>query len=146
MAPKVIYEKGKGEGLKELERKLISELMKNSRRSDKELAKAIFSTRLDLTHPLCFGYGREIVPVFKSTVSVAKKDPNIYNNPVVYTDDPLLSGYCTDENRDRIKGAPFASVHGTRIISLYDNTNFRAIWYGTNKIFLNAVFFGQIIR
>jgi len=32
------------------------------------------------------------------------------------------------------------------VISLYDNTNFRAYWYGTNKVFMNAVFFGQIIR
>ena len=58
---------------------------------------------------------------------------------------PLLSGYCTMENIERIKGTPFASIHGSRNISLYDNTNFRAIWYGTNKIFLNAVFFGQIL-
>jgi hypothetical protein len=107
---------------------------------------SIFQAKLDLTHPLCFGYTRGILPVFKSTATAVKKDSNIYNNPVQYTDDPLLSGYCTKENIDRIKGTPFASVHGNRIISLYDNTNFRAIWYGTNKIFMNAIFFGQIIR
>jgi DNA-binding Lrp family transcriptional regulator len=33
--------KGEGKGLKELERKLLAELIKNSRRSDRELAKAI---------------------------------------------------------------------------------------------------------
>ena len=86
-----------------------------------------------------------MLPVFKSGTSVAKKDPNIYNNPVVYTSDPLLSGYCTKENIDRIKGSAFTSVHGSRIISIYDNTNFRAIFYGSNKIFLNAVFFGQLL-
>jgi hypothetical protein len=107
---------------------------------------SIFQAKLDLTHPLCFGYTRGILPVFKSTATAVKKDSNIYNNPVQYTDDPLLSGYCTKENIDRIKGTPFASVHGNRIISLYDNTNFRAIWYGTNKLFMNAIFFGQIIR
>jgi DNA-binding Lrp family transcriptional regulator len=41
VALKVITKRGKGEELKELERKLISELVKNSRRSDRELAKAI---------------------------------------------------------------------------------------------------------
>jgi hypothetical protein len=87
-----------------------------------------------------------VLPVFKSTTSVAKKDQNIYGNPVVYTGNPLLSGYCTRQNLERIKGAPFVSVHGSRIISLYDNTNFRAIWYGTDKIFINAIFFGQIVR
>ena len=77
---------------------------------------------------------------------MAKKDSNIYNNPVQYTDNPLLSGYCTQENIERLRGTAFASVHGSRVISIYDDTNFRAISYGTNKIFLNAVFFGQIIR
>jgi hypothetical protein len=106
---------------------------------------SIFEVKLDLSHPLCYGYTRSTLPVFKSTTTVAKKDPNIYNNPIVYTASPLLSGYCTNENTDRIKNSAFASLHGSRIISIYDNTNFRAIWYGTNKIFMNAVFFGQIM-
>jgi hypothetical protein len=29
---------------------------------------------------------------------------------------------------------------------LVDNPNFRAVWFGTNKLFLNSVFFGQIIK
>ncbi|TFG41722.1 MAG: zinc carboxypeptidase, partial [Bacteroidia bacterium] len=62
-----------------------------------QIPGSIFMTKLDLTHPLCFGYTRDFLPVFKSTVTVAKKDPNIYNNPIRYTDDPLLSGYCTKE-------------------------------------------------
>ena len=32
-----------------------------------------------------------------------------------------------------------------KIISISDNPNFRAFWYGTNKIFLNALFFGKSI-
>ena len=111
-----------------------------------QIPGSIFLTKLDLTHPLCYGYTRDILPVFKSTATAAKKDTNIYNNPIRYTDAPLLSGYCTKENIDRIKGTPFASVHGNRVVSLYDNSNFRAYWYGTNKVFMNAIFFGQIIR
>jgi hypothetical protein len=115
-------------------------------RQSQQIPGSIFETKLDLTHPLCYGYTRDILPVFKSTLTAVKKDLNIYNNPIQYTSDPLLSGYCTKGNIDRVKGSSFASVHGNRIISIYDNTNFRAIWYGTNKIFLNAIFFGQIIR
>lgn len=105
----------------------------------------IFQTRLDLTHPLCYGYTRELLPVFKSGTQVARPCKDIYNNPVVYTSYPLLSGYCTSDNITRIKGSAFASVHSQGIISVYDNPNFRAVWYGTNKIFLNALFFGGII-
>ena len=115
-------------------------------RQVQQIPGSIFETHLDLTHPLCFGYTRDILPVFKSTSTAVKKVGDIYNNPVQYTEDPLLSGYCTVKNISRIKGTSFASVHENRVISLYDNTNFRAIWYGTNKIFLNAIFFGQVIR
>jgi hypothetical protein len=110
-----------------------------------QIPGSIFETRLDLSHPLCYGYIRDVLPVFKSSSTAAKKDENVYNNPIVYSKSPLLSGYCTKENIERIKETPFASVHGNRVISIYDNTNFRAIWYGTNKIFMNAVFFGQIM-
>ena len=106
---------------------------------------SIFETRIDLSHPLCYGYTKDRLPVFKAGTLVAKMDSTIYNNPIVYTDSPLLSGYCTSQNIKRIKGSPFASVHGNRIISIYENTNFRATWYGTNKVFLNAIFFGQIL-
>ncbi len=106
---------------------------------------AIFETRMDLTHPLCFGYKRDNLPVFKTSNSVAKRNSDIYNNPVVYTDKPLLSGYCIPKNEDRVKGNPFVSVHRNKIISIYDNTNFRAIWYGTEKVFINALFFGQLL-
>lgn len=110
-----------------------------------QIPGSIFEVKMDLTHPLCYGYDREFLPVFKSGTMAAVKSSNIYNNPLVYTEAPLLSGYCNQKNIERIKGSAFASIHGRRVISIYDNTNFRAIWYGTNKIFLNAVFFGQIL-
>ena len=110
-----------------------------------QIPGSIFETKLDLSHPLCYGYIHDILPVFKSGTSMAKKDVNIYNNPIIYTANPLLSGYCTKEDIEQIKGTSFAGIHGNRIVSIYDNTNFRAIWYGTNKIFMNAVFFGQLM-
>ena len=30
-----------------------------------------------------------------------------------------------------------------RVMVFTDNTNFRAFWYGTNKLLMNAVFFGN---
>jgi hypothetical protein len=109
---------------------------------------SIFETALDLTHPLCYGYIKPLMPVFKSESTAVKKDENIYNNPVIYTEKPLLSGYCSPENIERIKNSAFMSVHNGpgRVISIYDDTNFRVIWYGTSKVFANAIFFGQILR
>ncbi len=109
---------------------------------------AIFEVEMDLSHPLAFGYKREILPVFKTGTMVAELTTDPYNSPFRYTKDPLKSGFCSDENNERIKGAAFISTHkiGSGIvISIMDNTNFRGIWYGTNKVFANAVFFGKVI-
>jgi len=32
-----------------------------------------------------------------------------------------------------------------KVIVFTDNTNFRAFWYGTNKLLMNAIFFGKFM-
>lgn len=113
------------------------------------ISGAIFETELDLTHPLAYGYTNSTIPVFKTGLTVAELTDNPYVSPIRYTKNPLLSGYCTQENIDRIKESPFLFIHSFgngKIISIIDNTNFRGVWYGSNKIFTNAVFFGHLIQ
>ncbi len=108
----------------------------------------IFQARADITHPICYGYTRPTIPVFKTDASAVKVTGSSYNTPVKYTADPLLSGYCSKENIERISNSAVVAVHDGpgRVISIYDDTNFRAIWYGTSKLFVNAVFLGQLLR
>jgi len=109
---------------------------------------SIFETELDLTHPLTFGYNRETLPVFKGNTIFFEPTRNPYAAPVRYTEEPLLSGYISQENLDAIKNASAVVVSGTgrgRVICMADNPNFRAFWYGTNKLFANAMFFGNLI-
>lgn len=110
---------------------------------------AIFATRLDLTHPLAYGYNQEIMPVFKKGTLFMERAKSAYSNPVMYTQSPLLSGYISRENLSKLRGSAAVdiSIFGAgKIISFTDNLNFRAYWYGTNKMFLNAIFFGDIIE
>lgn len=109
---------------------------------------SIFNVKIDNTHPLFYGYMKDHIPVFKSGADAVAKSDSPFANPAVYDNDPLISGYCSKENEERIAGSAFCTVHSSGrggIISLYDNTNFRAIWYGTSRIFMNAVMFGQIL-
>lgn len=108
----------------------------------------IFRASVDVTHPLCYGYTQPYLPVFKTDASAVKITGSGYNTPVKYTADPLLSGYCSKENLQRVAGSAVVTVHQgpVRVISIYDDTNFRAIWYGTSKLFVNAVFLGQTLR
>lgn len=109
---------------------------------------AIFEARIDLTHPLAFGYTRERLPVFRNHTLFLETGKNPYATPLVYTENPLLSGYISDRNEEALSNTAAALVTGTgrgKVICLADNPNFRAFWYGTNKLFANAIFFGHTI-
>lgn len=109
---------------------------------------AIFEAELDLSHPLAYGYHNAKIPVFRNSTRFAEKAKNPYATPLRYTDAPLLSGYISDKNIGQIKNsaAIIVNAYGQgRVISFMDNPNFRAFWYGTNKLFANAIFFGHTI-
>lgn len=109
---------------------------------------SIFETTLDLSHPLCFGYPHETLSLFKNNRLFFEKSKNPYNNPVIYSDDPLLSGYISKENYELIRNSSaliVSSVGRGKTICFSDNPNFRAFWYGTNRLFLNAIFLGDLI-
>lgn len=110
---------------------------------------AIFHAKLDLTHPLGYGFNNEDVPVFRNSRLFMKMAENPYATPLYYTDEPLASGYISDDNLAELKGtaAIVVSSYGRgTVITMTDNPNFRAFWFGTNKLFTNAIFFGHIIR
>jgi hypothetical protein len=111
---------------------------------------AIFEVTLDLTHPLAFGYKRENLAVYRnSTVWIAPSE-NPYATVAKYTDDPHIDGFITDKNLNEFL-KPSASlivskIGAGRVVLFADNPNFRGSWYGTNRLFLNALFLGQHIN
>ena len=107
---------------------------------------AIFETKLDRTHPVNFGYKDEYLPMFRNTTLFMEADSISYRNPIQYTQEPLLSGYISQPNLELLKGTvPFKhSGYGRGNVMVFtDNTNFRAFWFGTNKLLMNAIFFGD---
>ena len=114
-----------------------------------KIGGAIFQTKLDLTHPINFGFTDEFMPIFRNSTIFLKPDNNKYKTPIRYTENPLLSGYISQNNLKTLKNTTPIKITGFgdgKIIYLTDNTNFRAFWYGTNKILMNAIFFADIIE
>ena len=110
---------------------------------------AIFETDIDLTHPLGYGYYNSKLPTFRDNRLFMELSKSPYANPVVYTSKPLLSGYISKSNLKQLSNSATISVSALgsgKVIAMTDNPNFRAFWYGTNKLFLNSIFFGQIIN
>ena len=113
------------------------------------ISGAIFNTTLDITHPLCYGYTENTLPVFKTGTSVAKPLGIQYSEPVKFTTEPFLSGFVSNKNLEQIKNAPVVSVQTIgkgKIISYHESMTFRGIWLGTNKLLANGVFFGKVIQ
>ncbi|MCZ6631974.1 MAG: M14 family zinc carboxypeptidase [bacterium] len=109
---------------------------------------AIFQAHLDPTHPLCYGYASPTLSVFRRGTTFLEPTKSPYATPLQYTNTPLLAGYISRANLAHIKGSAatlVGSLGAGRIILFMDNPNFRAIWYGTNKLFANALFFGPTI-
>lgn len=124
--------------------KNISYEQRGDFRGAQVIGGAIFETKLDRSHPINFGYKNDKLAMFRNTTIFINPDKNSYNNPIQYTKNPLLSGYISEENLDSLSLSVPLKIGGIgrgNIIAFTDNTNFRAFWYGTNKLLMNAIFF-----
>ena len=109
----------------------------------------IFEVRYDKTHPLLYGYTDSTMSVFRSSSVFLDPSTNPYATPVQYKEKPLLSGYIHKEQETLVKSSAavlVSALRNGRVILMTDNPNFRAAWFGTNKLFLNGIFFGSTIR
>jgi hypothetical protein len=114
----------------------------------KQIGGSIFQVDLDVTNPIGFGYGDRKVSVYRNGRTFLKPSKVPYNTVAQYTASPLIGGYIhkTDIKNVANSAAIIYSTDGSgRVILFSDNPNFRGTWYGTNKLFLNALFFGSLI-
>lgn len=113
-------------------------------RGAQRIGGAIFEAELDATHPLAFGYG-DRTSLFRNHEIFFEPSATQGATVARYTSSPLMSGYISPKRHGELSGtaALIARRLGDGAVILFaDNPNFRAFWYGTNGLFLNAVFFG----
>ena len=78
-----------------------------------------------------------------------KPSKNEYSSVVRYTSNPLIDGFITKNNSEKIDNTVslvVSKVGSGRAILFSNNPNFRGSWYGTNRLFLNAILLGDKIR
>ncbi|WP_300556645.1 M14 family zinc carboxypeptidase [Maricaulis sp.] len=109
----------------------------------------IFAGDLDTSHPIGFGYMDRFIPLHRNTTIVLDRpDNDPFAVVVEYTEEPLLSGYASQRRLDEIAGTPAVVARRAgagSVILFVDNPNFRATFRGTEKMFLNAIFFGGLM-
>lgn len=116
--------------------------------SKQQITGAIFNTRLDLSHPLTFGYQKATLPVFRDSSLILEKTMLPFAEVIKYTKAPLLSGYTDNLMLERIEKETVLVAHNLgkgRVIASTDNLLFRGYWHGSAKIFINSLFFAKLI-
>lgn len=111
-----------------------------------QIGGAIFEGDLDISHPLGFGYAERTIAVHKNTTRPLEPLENRYAVVLQYTADPLVSGFASAGSQQALAHTPalIAERLGDGSVVLFaDDPAFRAYWYGTNKLFLNALFFSR---
>ncbi|MFO7904481.1 MAG: M14 family metallopeptidase [Pirellulaceae bacterium] len=121
-------------------------------RTDRELQQlsgAILMADLDTTHPLGWGVNRRELPVFCNGTRVMQPAENRYQTVAQLVKHPLRSGYASPENLKRLSESASVIVQrngkGT-VVLMAHNLNFRGYWFGTNRVFMNAIMFGGIVE
>jgi hypothetical protein len=109
----------------------------------------ILKVDLDITHPLAYGYRDTTIPVYKNNTVWLAPSKNSYATVARYAKNPLIDGFITKKNmEENIKASAsllVSKVGSGRVVLFADNPNFRGSWYGTNRLFLNALFLGDKI-
>ncbi len=109
---------------------------------------SIYLGKLDITHPLGFGFTSRDISVYRNHTVFIDPSKNQFNTVIQYTAKPLLSGYIHPTNLEKIKNSVSLQVSNMgrgRAILFVDDPAFRGYWNGTNKLFFNALFFGSHI-
>lgn len=65
-----------------------------------------------------------------------------------YTESPLVAGYSSQTNVERIKNTPAILAQGYgrgSIIMFSDNPNFRGYWLGSMRPYINSLYFNKAL-
>ena len=111
----------------------------------KAMGGSIFRVDVDTTHPIGFGFTQKNVSWYRNGLTFLQPSANPYSTVAQYTANPLIGGYIHSTTLKKVQNsaAILVGAEGSgRVILFSDNPNFRGTWYGTNKLFLNALFFG----
>lgn len=117
--------------------------------AEQVIGGAIVDSVLDLSHPLAFGYTGVNLPLFRRGTVVLNPSENPYSTPVHYSRDPLMAGFVGQDRLAAFAGqaAVIAEKQGKGLVVRFANTPlFRGFWRGTEKLFINALYFGQVIE
>jgi len=110
---------------------------------------AILRANLDITNPIAFGVEDRNLYTFRNSRLIFKPSMNPYATVAKYPANPVVSGFVSKDNAQKLANSAAILVSNSgsgRVVMFADNPNFRGYWHGTSRLFLNAVFFGNLLN
>ncbi|CAM3938233.1 M14 family zinc carboxypeptidase [Mucilaginibacter galii] len=110
---------------------------------------AIFQADLDITHPIAFGVTSRKLFINKNGPTILVPSTNKYTTIAQYNSKPFINGYSSKVNINRVanSAAIIAAANGNGEVVLFaDDPTYRGYWLGTNRLFLNAIFFANLLN
>ncbi|WP_426328373.1 M14 family zinc carboxypeptidase [Pedobacter sp. R-06] len=133
--------------------KPLAERLDYQRQEDVEGSKringAIFQSDLDITHPIAFGVTSRKLFINKNGPTLLLPSSNKYETVAQYTSKPFINGYSSKSNIAKVAGSAAIIATGSgsgEVILFADDPTYRGYWLGTGRLFLNAIFFGNLLN
>ena len=117
-------------------------------RARKLIGGSALAMVLDSTHPLGYGYYEDRVTVFRQGAHLLQASDNRYATPGRYAEQPLVAGYLSEEVSEKLAGTPALAADrfgDGLVVRIADDYLFRGYWAGTERLFANALLFGQLV-
>lgn len=129
-----------------LERKLRKYADKEAVLRRESVPGTILKTQLDNTHPLGFGMAEQLA-ILNQNAPILELNDKGENVAYFLKEGFKLSGFITPENEKKIGLTAYAirERQGRGFVILFaDNPVFRGFWDGTDRLLLNAIYFGTV--
>ncbi|MDF2187957.1 M14 family zinc carboxypeptidase [Paraflavitalea sp. CAU 1676] len=109
----------------------------------------IFTGDIDISNPIAFGLTSRKIFFTKNSQTILQPSRNKYATIAKYTPESYVGGYVSKKNIARINNTAAILVSqagGGKVISFADDPTYRSYWHGTDRLLLNALFFGSNIQ
>lgn len=115
----------------------------------KRINGAIFLADLDISHPISFGVTSRKLFINKNGPTLLLPSENKYATVAEYVAKPFVNGYSSKANIAKVAGSAAIIATGAgrgEVILFADDPTYRGYWLGTGRLFLNAIFFGNLLN
>ncbi|MDQ1089971.1 M14 family metallopeptidase [Siphonobacter sp. SORGH_AS_1065] len=123
--------------------------LKSETDAPKRINGGIFLADIDISNPVAFGLSNRKIYFTKTGTTILLPSKDKYATVAQYLPSSYISGYITKDNIAKINNTASILIGQSgqgKVIAFAEDPTYRHYWHGTNRLFLNAIFYGNLIQ